>query len=692
MTSSGLNWRARSAIIAIPVGAVLLMGFQQAPASVSRAPGHSPRHQLDRKALGIPSPAVCKKVIYPKTRYPINANGNRVARTTASTGTVTVFHIGGSDVPVTTPPRGFNALTATQGQLRRLTIPPRPAGGSARAVWIRNYARPGHHWYTPRWMCTGNIRNSPPAASTSNWSGVEAAPSAAVVPPPPFNVAGPVISGLRGKCLDDKNDSTTPGTAAQIWDCLGDAAQQWTLRTDQTLRINGVCLDVVGNGTGNGAKVDVYTCKAATSNANQRWQLNTSGQLMNPKSGRCLDDPGSSTTNGTQLQIWACSAPTTANQVWWPAEPPAPEVGGIVGYRGLCAGSANFSAQNGNPIVIDTCNVNHDQQWTVAANGTLQVMGKCMDIVNRGTTNGSKIQLWSCNGGANQQWQYRVTAIGSGIIVNPASGKCLDDTGSSTTSGTQLQIWKCLGTANQDWSPPDPALQDNNYIAIQGQWTEPTFVTGCPSASTYSIWAGLGGDNATSTNGPHPLLQNGTDVDPNSSNMNSDYAWYEAVGIPKSLQFPETPVDFPIAAGNSVSVTTGYIPGSGSQADRVAFSFNNNTTGASLTVGPMSQVDGNPVSLFYDGSSAELIAERSTNTSTGQLYQLRKPASPGYSSFTYASIATGSVSDEAFHEDPYSEIINMTGNSGDISDIQNWQADPQGFDADSWQALWKGCS
>jgi hypothetical protein len=32
-----------------------------------------------------------------------------------------------------------------------------------------------------------------------------------------------------GKCLDDPNFSTTPGTQLQIWDCTGGTNQHWNL-------------------------------------------------------------------------------------------------------------------------------------------------------------------------------------------------------------------------------------------------------------------------------------------------------------------------------------------------------------------------------------------------------------------------------------------------------------------------------
>src|SRR5450755_1639914 len=115
-----------------------------------------------------------------------------------------------------------------------------------------------------------------------------------------------------------------------------------------------------------------------------------------------------------------------------------------------CADNNNGSATPGNKVQMWTCDGNvAAQNWTVAANGTLQIDGGCMDITGAKFVNGTLIEWWTCNGGTNQVWQ----AV-NGELVNPASGMCLDDPGSNTTSGTQLVLWTCNGGTNQQWRPP----------------------------------------------------------------------------------------------------------------------------------------------------------------------------------------------------------------------------------------------
>ena len=123
--------------------------------------------------------------------------------------------------------------------------------------------------------------------------------------------AGPIVAGAdTSKCVDDNNGSSTDGTKVQMWNCNGTGAQNWTVGTDGTIRINGKCLDITGASTADGALVELWTCNGG---GNQQWHAQN-GTLLNPVSGKCLDDPGSNTASGTQLELWTCNGGT--NQQW----------------------------------------------------------------------------------------------------------------------------------------------------------------------------------------------------------------------------------------------------------------------------------------------------------------------------------------------------------------------------------------
>ncbi|MFC1411611.1 ricin-type beta-trefoil lectin domain protein [Streptacidiphilus sp. N1-12] len=125
--------------------------------------------------------------------------------------------------------------------------------------------------------------------------------------------AGPIVAvDDSAKCVDDNNGSAANGTKVQMWDCNGTAAQNWSVGTDGTIRINGACLDITGASTADGALVELWGCNGG---GNQQW-TEQNGTLFNPVSGKCLDDPGFNTANGTQLELWTCNGGT--NQQWVP--------------------------------------------------------------------------------------------------------------------------------------------------------------------------------------------------------------------------------------------------------------------------------------------------------------------------------------------------------------------------------------
>ncbi|MEV2189695.1 lectin [Streptomyces phaeochromogenes] len=127
----------------------------------------------------------------------------------------------------------------------------------------------------------------------------------------PAQAATGTITGLSGKCLDVAGANSADGTAVQLYDCNGTAAQQWTVGGDGTVRALGKCLDVTGGSTADGATVQLWSC---TGSANQKWTATAAKDLVNPQANKCLDVTGNNSANGTRIQIWSCGG--GANQKW----------------------------------------------------------------------------------------------------------------------------------------------------------------------------------------------------------------------------------------------------------------------------------------------------------------------------------------------------------------------------------------
>ncbi|CAL9294328.1 lectin [Streptomyces sp. SudanB182_2057] len=118
--------------------------------------------------------------------------------------------------------------------------------------------------------------------------------------------------GLAGKCLDVAGGSSADGTAVQLYDCNGSAAQQWTVQADGSVRALGKCLDVTSGSTADGAKVQLYDCNGTGA---QRWSYDAAtGDVVNAAADKCLDVTDNSSANGARAQIWSCTG--AANQKW----------------------------------------------------------------------------------------------------------------------------------------------------------------------------------------------------------------------------------------------------------------------------------------------------------------------------------------------------------------------------------------
>jgi poly(hydroxyalkanoate) depolymerase family esterase len=127
--------------------------------------------------------------------------------------------------------------------------------------------------------------------------------------PPP---AGTIKNVASGRCLDVAGASQANGAQTQIWDCHGQANQQWTPTASGELRVyGGKCLDVSNRATADGSSVIIWDCSGQS---NQQWRLNADGSITAVGANKCLDVPANSTANGTRLQIWSCNG--AANQRW----------------------------------------------------------------------------------------------------------------------------------------------------------------------------------------------------------------------------------------------------------------------------------------------------------------------------------------------------------------------------------------
>jgi Ricin-type beta-trefoil lectin domain len=117
------------------------------------------------------------------------------------------------------------------------------------------------------------------------------------------------IKGYAGRCADDNGNSSALRAKVQVWNCVNNAAEQWSFSSGE-LKHGSQCMNDKGTG-GNGSPVILWSC---TRGSNEVWSHNSHGEYVLKANGLCLDDPAYSTKNGTQLDVYRCSG--GSNERW----------------------------------------------------------------------------------------------------------------------------------------------------------------------------------------------------------------------------------------------------------------------------------------------------------------------------------------------------------------------------------------
>ena len=265
------------------------------------------------------------------------------------------------------------------------------------------------------------------------------------------------IHGIgSGRCL--QLPSTTAGTQVLIYDCNGNAAQQWTYnRANKELiyaNAPSLCLEARGGGTSSGTAVQINNCSGAPG---QRWtleELNMSinqgggGRIINDNSGLVMDVTSGNTANNSLVRLYTSN--NTEAQQWSRTS----SHGGAV--YALPTGTCLHLA-NGTTPVTQTCNnpLTADQIWTyhpIAQSYSISTPGgdKCLEAANTG------LAIDVCSGEPNQQWSRDFMFS---TITNVGSGLVLDSSGAATNFGTAVTLTAQPRDADGNLTTANPSQQ-----------------------------------------------------------------------------------------------------------------------------------------------------------------------------------------------------------------------------------------
>lgn len=279
---------------------------------------------------------------------------------------------------------------------------------------------------------------------------------------------------------------------------------------------------------------------------------------------------------------------------------------------------------------------------------------------------------------ALSHWQAMLSAYkGSG-----APGLCATNMKSTLVTGAYSDNWAGAIALNNIYN-------QNLYTSALGEWSQTAIKATCGPNAQYATWTGIGGiashfpaiydyTGGTANGG---LIQDGTDYFMYGGKVPVDFAWYEAI----SYDHPFPMIAFSgsgnaIKPGDQVYSAVSYSPSNGTANFLVVDATKHIGWGAGNVPGVSYNGQYAPMSSFYDGNTADFIAEPPTNLATNSIYPLAQP----YLGNTYYYVADANGT-------PISSLrsatITQTSNSPGNPIVDSSSFNGQG----AWYDYWQRC-
>lgn len=142
------------------------------------------------------------------------------------------------------------------------------------------------------------------ASPTASSAPSRTASSTATATAPATDLTG-AITGAGGHCLDARGQIALLGSNLSVYNCNNTLSQKWTLATDGTLRVAGMCAAATGT-----TSVHVATCDTDDVSL---WSRGSGGTLISKSTSNCLTDPDAGAKTGNSLRLTTCG---TTGQSW----------------------------------------------------------------------------------------------------------------------------------------------------------------------------------------------------------------------------------------------------------------------------------------------------------------------------------------------------------------------------------------
>lgn len=265
----------------------------------------------------------------------------------------------------------------------------------------------------------------------------------------------------QSKCLDVYGNGAGNGTNVQIYTSNNSNAQKFLVRADGDGYYSIVCLgtakalDVANGSSSSGTNIWQYTPNGT---AAQKWKFmqNADGTLrVVSKLGDCgLDVVAGSTADGANVQLYALNGTAAQSFILKSTTPSAMASGDYI-IRAAVNQSyvldvAAASTASGANVQLYSANGTDAQNFALESSGNGYYIIRCLisncvlDATGAGKVNGTNIQQYTANGTDAQYWSLKATgdSDGSFYIINKNSGLYLNIANAAVTSGANIELYE----------------------------------------------------------------------------------------------------------------------------------------------------------------------------------------------------------------------------------------------------------
>lgn len=281
-------------------------------------------------------------------------------------------------------------------------------------------------------------------------------------------------------CYNSTTGILSPG------DVMGIQARYGRKATGSLVGFHGLCANISGGSTSNGAFVGSWPCTGNWNDTYTHPSATNGGQIKSTANSRCL------TVSGGSLVANDC-ADVTGEQFNFGN---STSIGAELRALGnLCI---NMSGAGGHPQVA-TCDGTNSQRWdlmhTTSSQRWDQIrwLGGTNQCLSSTTTTGAlgeHLKLATCSSTDTKQ---RFTFPGKGVIQMANANYCLNVSGGFPTPGSEVGLWDgCAGAPQNEQFLVHGYLRNNgSCLAFQqanGVWGDAIVTQTCSATSESQLW------------------------------------------------------------------------------------------------------------------------------------------------------------------------------------------------------------